>query len=96
MLKENTEKNALKSMVAQIHNTMTGDDPDKAVMPTSMKIIPMKSIEPGNPFLGDMFHIGDDIGLNVTVMFSQHTTEVQPYIIIVNTTTGERIKIELS
>lgn len=53
----------------------------------------MPPIEPGNPFVGDMFNMGTIIGANVTVMYGNHAAERQAYIIVVNTETGERMKI---
>lgn len=52
------------------------------------------SIEPGNPFLSDLYHMGSSIGSNVVVMYGQHTRERQPYIIVCNTETGERLQID--
>jgi hypothetical protein len=46
----------------------------------------------GNPFRYDAFHMGTRLGANVVAMFEKFDTEVQPYIILVNTDTGERIR----
>jgi len=61
-----------------------------------MKIEHLKSIEPGNPYKSDLYHMGTQIGKNVIVMYANHTSEQQDYIIIVNPETGERIKIVMN
>lgn len=51
------------------------------------------SFPAGNPFHHDLFRMGQEVGSNVMVMFEKHTHEEQPYIIVVNTKTGERLKL---
>jgi len=46
-----------------------------------------------NPFHYDHFLMGCSIGKNVSIMFEKHNDEVQKYIKIINTETGEQIKI---
>jgi len=46
-----------------------------------------------NPFCQDAFNMGEQIGTNVTVMFGNHDHEHCDYLIVVNTKTGERIRI---
>jgi hypothetical protein len=58
-----------------------------------MKIEAMESIEKGNPYSSDFYHMGTTIGSNVTIMYGQHNHEKQPYIIIVDTETGKRIRV---
>jgi hypothetical protein len=53
----------------------------------------MEKIVPGNPFLSDAFNMGVQIGTNCTVMMANHESEFCKYLIVVDTTTGERIKI---
>ena len=48
-----------------------------------------------NPFLQDAFLMGTQIGKNVTIMYEKFDQEVQPYIIVINTKTGRRIRIDL-
>lgn len=48
-----------------------------------------------NPFLHDFYHMGQSLGKNLVVMYSKHKDEKQPYIILVNTDTGQRIKIHI-
>ncbi len=55
----------------------------------------MEPIRPGNPFLSDAFHMGTQIGANVTVMYERFQQETHSYLIVVNTTTGERARIIL-
>jgi len=50
-------------------------------------------IGPGNPFLHDHYHMGTDLGTNVTVMYPLFDSEFQPYLIVCDKTTGERIRI---
>ena len=59
-----------------------------------LEIETMESIAPGNPFLSDAVRMGTTIGTNVTVMFMNHSTDLQTNIVIVNTDTGERIKVK--
>jgi hypothetical protein len=64
-------------------------------------IVPMDSIPPNeNPFIYDLYNMSTYIGTNVVIIHEKHTpickeypAERQPYIIIVNTETGERVKI---
>ena len=59
-----------------------------------MKIVPMEAIPANsNPFLHDAYNMGTYLGKNAVVMYPKNEKENQPYLIIVNTTTGERTKI---
>lgn len=58
-----------------------------------MRVHEIEAIAPGNPFLGDCFHMGTTIGVNVTVMYARFDGERHDYIIIVDTETGERLNI---
>ena len=59
-----------------------------------MKVELLSSFPPGeNPFCHDHFNMGQTMGKNVTVMFGNHSSEEMGYLIVVNTRTGERIKI---
>ena len=46
-----------------------------------------------NPFKHDSYNMGYTIGTNVMVMFEHHASEKQKYLIVIDTTTGERKKI---
>jgi len=59
-----------------------------------MKISEIESIEPGNPFLCDGYNMGTTIGANVTVMYAKFKDEVHQYIIVIDTTTGQRVRID--
>jgi hypothetical protein len=50
---------------------------------------------PINPFNQDFYHMGTLIGKNVTVMFEKFARDMHNYIIVINTITGERIRINL-
>jgi hypothetical protein len=60
-------------------------------------MIKVKKAEPfpanENPFLHDSYNMGTTIGTNVTVMFDNHASERCNYLIVVNTETGERVRI---
>ena len=56
----------------------------------------MKDIPAGNPFLYDQYHMGQYMGKNVCVMYGNHDNENQPYIIVCNMDTGERIKLHFA
>ncbi len=64
-----------------------------------IKVEPMEPLDtenyavPLNPFHQDIYSMGTTLGTNVTVMYGNHTHTHQPYIIVVNLDTGERIKI---
>jgi len=59
-----------------------------------MKIESLLSFPAGdNPFCYDAFHMGMTVGSNVIVMMPNHSREECPYLIIVNTVTGERIRV---
>lgn len=49
-----------------------------------------------NPFAHDSYHMGMRLGNNVTVMYGQHVGEHQPYIILIDGSTGERVRIEFA
>lgn len=46
-----------------------------------------------NPFRQDLTHMGTNLGTNVVTMFPHHDNTHQPYIILVDVTTGERLKV---
>ena len=46
-----------------------------------------------NPFLQDIDHMGTYMGTNVAVMYRNFPKEECPYLIIIDTRTGERKKI---
>lgn len=50
----------------------------------------------GNPFHHDPYHMGTRIGENCVVMYKNHSNEKVPYLIVVNTETGERLKVTLT
>lgn len=52
-----------------------------------------ESFPPGNPFLYDGYRMGTRLGANVIAMYEKFDNDVQPYIIICNTDTGERIRL---
>ena len=47
----------------------------------------------GNPFQHDQFNMGTQIGANVHVMFGGFVDDRQSQMIVINTETGERIRI---
>jgi hypothetical protein len=49
--------------------------------------------ENSNPFHFDAYHMGSKLGNNVTIMFPNHSDTYCSYVIIINTFTGERIKV---
>ena len=49
-----------------------------------------------NPFSIDGFHMGDQIGTNCMVMFPNFPDEFCKYVIVIDRTTGERIKVILN
>lgn len=48
-----------------------------------------------NPFHHDAYHMGTTLGTNCTILFANHSDKECEYIIVVNTVTGERLKIDL-
>jgi hypothetical protein len=59
----------------------------------TMTVDSKESLPVGNAFNGDSYRMGSTIGSNVTVMFEKFDHEVQHYIVICNTKTGERIRV---
>jgi len=59
---------------------------------TTMAPIPPKS----NPFNHDQYHMGTKMGTNCIVMYENHDTAECNYLIIINTETGERIRVALT
>jgi hypothetical protein len=55
-----------------------------------MKLKKIENLGPGNPFLHDLYNMGHLIGKDLWLMYKNHPTEKCPYIIIVNSATGER------
>ncbi len=59
-----------------------------------IEIEKLKDIPPGdNPFGHDQHLMGKTIATNLTVMFGTFPQQKASYIVIINTETGERIKI---
>ncbi len=54
---------------------------------------PNSDKSPINPFWHDAYNMGEYLGTNVAVMFSNHSEKHCPYLIIVNRITGERKRI---
>lgn len=46
-----------------------------------------------NPFQHDFYHMGTFVGRNVAIMYERHDHDDQGYIIVINTLTGERLRI---
>ena len=44
----------------------------------------------------DLFHMGQEMAKNVFMLFHAHSTEKARYIILVNTETGESVKVSFS
>lgn len=53
--------------------------------------IPPKS----NPFNHDQYHMGIYVGDNCMIMVPNHQSEECEYVIVVNITTGERLKVDI-
>jgi hypothetical protein len=63
----------------------------------SIEIHNLESFPPNsNPFLHDAVRMGIQIGKNVTVMMMNHGHERCDKLVIVNTTTGERVMVEFN
>lgn len=61
-----------------------------------MKLVPLKPFPPGaNPFLHDIQNMGTRVASNVMIMHMSHDTEKTNWIVIVNTDTGERVRVDL-
>ena len=54
---------------------------------------PMAPTGPGSPFLQDVYHMGQRMGKDHYIMFGNHDTEDLKYMILVDTRTGNRVKI---
>ncbi len=56
----------------------------------------IENLEPipanANPFHHDLFNMGQRLGDNVYAMFGNHDTEEMKYLILIDVTTGERVK----
>lgn len=60
-----------------------------------MRAVQMLEWPPGcKPFEEDPYHMGTQIGSNCFVMMPNYPTEVCKYLIVVDTVTGSRIRIE--
>ena len=60
-------------------------------------MITVRTLEPfpanENPFLHDWYHMGVRLGTNIVVMMENHDNQPCPYLIVVNTETGERTEL---
>jgi hypothetical protein len=48
-----------------------------------------------NPFLEDQYHMGNQIGKNLWLMYPNHPDEVCKYLILVDEVSGERVRINI-
>ena len=55
----------------------------------------MDSIAPGNPFLSDDCNMGQPIGKDLMLMYGNHSTQDCHYLILVDTKTGDRVRINI-
>ena len=61
---------------------------------TSIKTAELSAFpENANPYAHDAYHMGQSIGSNAHIMLPNHNSEYCPYVIVINTVTGERIKV---
>ena len=61
-----------------------------------MKITKLPSFPPNsNPFYNDAYHVGTTIGTNLMAMMENHPDKRCKYVILVNTETGERIRVDV-
>lgn len=57
----------------------------------------LESFPPGsNPFHHDLYRMGMRLGTNVVAMFEKFDHQEQAYLIIVNTATGERVRLNFT
>lgn len=69
----------------------------KSVKIGDFELMKLESFPAGeNPFLHDIFNMGTSIAKNVMIMHRTHDTEKADYFIIVNTETGERLKVVIN
>lgn len=60
----------------------------------SIQVVEMSKFGVGvNPYRVDTYHMGQNIGKNVTIMYANHSGEKCDYVILINNETGERVKI---
>lgn len=78
------------------------DDLKAFQLPPFISVTPMLSFPtsddpstPINPYRHDAFHMGMPMGKNFVIMHRNHPSEDCPYLIFVNTVTGDRVKVEL-
>ena len=63
----------------------------------AMKFEQAESFPPNsNPYCYDAFHMGVDIGSNITIMMPNHADQPCPYFYIINTETGERTLVTIN
>lgn len=63
-----------------------------------MKIKQVKLVsfpENANPYVQDIYNMGTPFGKDLVLMHKHHATDECTYIILVNTRTGERVKLEI-
>lgn len=59
-----------------------------------LKVVKMNSFpENCNPYHYDSYHMGLDVGIDLVMMLENHASEKMDYFILVNTRTGERVKV---
>jgi hypothetical protein len=63
---------------------------------SNFEVEPLPPFPPNeNPYHHDLSNMGTNVGNNLTIMFAATSSEQAKYIIVVNKTTGERIKIQI-
>ena len=61
-----------------------------------MDVRPIAPFPPNsNPFCHDYFNMGHEVGTNVTVMFARFPKDRHDFLIVVDTETGQRVRINL-
>ena len=55
---------------------------------------PSQDDTPINAFRQDPYHMGQDLGTNVTIMYANHADSPCSYLIVIDRMTGERVQIE--
>ena len=59
-------------------------------------MVPNADGTPINPFRQDMFHMGQQIGINLMMMFYSFDNQPCRYLIFVDQITGERFQLDIS
>ena len=91
---EPMKRETAEELYNSLEGGMTGQARQEIPLTPSITAKVLEPIPAGdNPFRHDLSNMGSTIGTNITVMFHNHQDQRGEYLIVVNTETGERVRL---